>query len=255
MSLTVYVIYHDVLLWENYKELDPDELDLITFVAVNKDIVPKREEFPPKKVIREWDLPEYDPNLQRLHVCDDTMVPKSHFNETGVHWHIALNKVCKTEYIYVCHNDMLFTKGSLAKLKSLLKPGRGITIARANFDKLVETSTYGQYEMSMYNYTVNEMNVDRTKMFPLFTNCAMETKLFEEQMYKLIRVNKKLFLSTLPGPSYRPAITFERTWALAMGAVLDEILVITGILHGHPPIDQVYTETQGGAVTQYPQFS
>ena len=143
----------------------------------------------------------------------------------------------------------------LFRSKSLLKPGRGITIARANFEKLVATSTYGPYEMSMYNYAANEMNVDRTKMFPLFTNCAMETKLFEDQMHKLIRINKKLFLSTLPGPSYRPAITFERTWALAMGSVLDEILVINGILHGHPPIDKVYTETQGGAVTQYPQFS
>lgn len=254
MSLTVYVIYHDVLLWENYRRLDPEELDLITFVCVNKSI-PKREDFTPKRLICEWDLPEYDENLQRLHVCDETMVPKSHFNETGVHWHLALNKVCTTDFIYVCHNDMLFTQGSLKHIQSLLKPGRGITIARANFDTLVNTSTYGQYELSMYTYTCKELGVDTQKMFPMFTNCAMETKVFEEQMHKLIHINKKLFLSTLPGPSYRPAITFERTWALAMGTALNEVLVVNGILHGHPPTDQILIDTEGGTKTQYPQFS
>lgn len=253
MSLTVYVIYHDVLNWENYKDLEPDELNLITFVCVNPD-VEKRVDFSPKRVLVEWELPIYDPNLQRKHVCDETMIPKSHFNETGVHWHLAVNKVCKTEYIYVCHNDMIFTKGSLRNVKSLLAPNKGVTIARTDFNTLVKTSTYGEYDMSMYRYTVETLGVDTSKHFPLFTNCAMKTSLFEQQMEKLITVNKKLFMATLPGHLYRPAITFERTWALAIGTVLDDVIVVNGILHAHPPIDDIMKRTQNGLESQYPEF-
>jgi hypothetical protein len=254
MSLSVYVIYHDLLNWENYKQLEPDELDLITFVCVNKDIE-KKTDFTPEKVIFEWDLPIYDSNLQRKHVCDETMIPKSHFNETGVHWHLAVNKVCKTEYIYVCHNDMIFTKGSLRNVKSLLAPTKGITIARADFHNIVKTSTYSDHEIDMYWYAIKEMGVDPSKQFPLFTNCAMKTNLFEQQMEKLIVVNKKLFMATLPGHWYRPATTFERTWGLAMGDVLDEVIVVNGILHSHPPIDEVLRQTENGRVSQYPEFN
>ena len=254
MSLSVYVIYHDLLNWENYKQLEPEEFNLITFVCVNKDLE-KKTDFTPKRVIFEWELPVYDPNLQRKHVCDETMVPKSHFNETGVHWHLAVNKVCKTEYIYVCHNDMIFTQGSLKNIQSLLAPNKGITIARTDFDTLVRTSTYGEYDLSMYKYAVETLGVDTSKQFPLFTNCAMKTSLFEQQMEKLIVVNKKLFMATLPGLWYRPAITFERTWALAMGNVLDEVIVVNGILHAHPPIDDVLRKTENGRVSQYPEFN
>lgn len=251
--LSVYVIYHDVLYTRNYEMLDPDEFNMITFVCVNKDH-PKHPEFTPFKHIHEWMLPIYDPHLQRLHVCDETMVPKSHFNETGVHWHLAVNSVCKTPYIYVCHNDMIFTKGSIRRIVEQLAPNKGITIARANYETLVNTSTFGQAERPMYTWASQELGVDHSKMFPLFTNCAMQTRLFEEQMRKLHPINMKLFMSTLAGPSYRPAITYERTWALAMGTVLDEIVVTTGILHSHPPIDDVLKDTENGTKPQYPQF-
>lgn len=258
MSLTVFVIFHDIIDKRNYEMLDPEEFDMIRFVCVNENIKKTfdKDFFDESKFIYEWKLPSYDPNLQRLHVCDETMVPKSHFNETGVHWHLTLNKVCKTEYIYVCHNDMIFTKGSLKRVKDLLAPHRGITIARADYEKLVATSTYGKYDSSMYTYAKRELEItDSQKLFPMFTNCAMKTCLFEQQMHKLIVINKKLFMATLPGEWYRPAITFERTWALAMGAVLDEIVVVNGILHCHPPIDDILEKTRNGELTQYPEFS
>lgn len=257
MSLRVFVIFHDGLDKRNYEMLDAEEFELITFLSVNPDIEDKKVDwdfFPSEQVIREWDFPVYDKNLQKLHVCDDTMIPKSHFNETGVHWHLAVNNACKEEYIYVCHNDMFFTRGSLSRIKSLLRPGRGITIARTNFENLVNTSTYSRHELDIYTYALGELGVSDAKMYPLFTNCAMETRVFEKQMKKLHPIHKKLFMKTLAGPSYRVAITFERTWALAMGGVLDEVLVVNGILHKHPPIEEVLEETEMGKKTQYPHF-
>lgn len=257
MSLSIYVIFHDSLDTRNYEQLTDDEFRLLTFVCVNKELTPKtydRDRF--TNILYEWDLPIYDPNLQRKHVCDNTMVPKSHFNETGVHWHLAVNKVCTTDYIYICHNDMIFTKGSVTKLLSLLAPGRGVTIARATYDQLVASSTFGYHEKEMYEYACTKLGItDRTKYYPLFTNCAMEREKFHQAMPALFQVNKDLFMTTLPGPSYRPAITYERTWALAMGDILDEIVVIKGILHAHPPIEPVIEQTRNGELHQYPEYS
>lgn len=255
MSLQVFVIFHDGLDKRNYELLDKDEFDLLTFVAVNENIQPKNfdSEFF-KNVMNEWELPVYDPKLQMRYICDETMEPKSPFNETGVHWHLAHNNVCTSEYIYVCHNDMIFTKGSLRNIQNQLKPGLGLTIARVNFETLVNTSTYGESDIGMYIHTLQELRVPNTKYYPMFTNCAMETKVFEEQMEKLIKINKFLFIHTLAGKPYRPAITFERTWALAMGGVLDEIRTVNGILHKHPPIDDILKSTQWGSLTQYPEY-
>ena len=38
MSLSIYVIFHDTLHEEYYENLDQDEFDLITFIAVNENI-------------------------------------------------------------------------------------------------------------------------------------------------------------------------------------------------------------------------
>lgn len=256
MSLTVFVIFHDTLDKRNYEQLSQEEFNLITFLCVNENIEKDYDKEFFKKIVYEWELPVYDPNLQRKHVCDSTMVPKSHFNETGVHWHIAANKLCTTDYIYVCHNDMIFTKGSLDRVCSLLYPGRGVTIARCTYDQIVLTSTYGPRDAYMYEYACKELNIDTRikRLYPMFTNCAMETDIFYAVMPDLFRVNKDLFMSTLPGPWYRPAITFERTWALAMGAALNEIIVTRGILHSHPPIDDVIEATKNGQEYQYPEF-
>lgn len=256
MSLTVFVIFHDILDKRNYEQLSQEEFNLIKFLCVNENIEKTYDKEFFKNVVYEWELPHYDPNLQRKHVCDNTMVPKSHFNETGVHWHIAANKLCDTEYIYICHNDMIFTEGSLNAVKSLLAPRRGVTIARATYPQLVLTSTYGQREEYMYQYACEKLQIDKSvqRYYPMFTNCAMETRLFYKLMPGLFEVNKDLFMSTLPGPWYRPAVTFERTWALAVGAVLDEVVVTKGILHSHPPIDDVLQATENGMKYQYPEF-
>ena len=256
MALSVFVIFHDTLDKRNYEQLSKEEFDMITFLCVNESIEKTYDTDFFKNVVYEWKLPIYDPNLQRKHVCDNTMIPKSHFNETGVHWHIAVNTLCSSEYIYVCHNDMIFTNGSLLRVKSLLKPGRGVTIARATYPQLVQTSTFGSRERYMYEYTCTTLGIDPSvdRFYPMYTNCAMETRLFYEAMPHVFDINKNLFMDTLPGPWYRPAITFERTWAIAMGAVLDEVIVTTGILHAHPPIEPVIEQTQNGLLHQYPQF-
>ena len=260
MSLQVYVIFHDKLFKENYEMLNPDELDKIIFVCTNPNVEKTYDKdfFDDSKFIYEWKLPQYDPKLQMRYICDETLEPKSHFHETGVHWHIALNKLCKKDYIYICHNDMVFTEGSIDRIIRHLKPGRGLTIAHMDYQMLLETTSVPDSEEYIYAYILKKFkcpSFKSDKKYPMFTNCALETKKFEDVMHELITINKKYFIHVLPGGQFRPAIVFERTWALAVGSVLDEVLPFVGILHVKPPIHDIMELTQNGELTQYPDFN
>jgi hypothetical protein len=178
--LSVYVVFHDALHPRYYQELDSDEFERITFVAVNEEIPKVYDEDVFKNVIREWELPIYNPNYQKRSVTDSTLVPGANVQEVGVYWHIAQNKVCTSEYIYLCHNDMFFTKGSINNIISKLAPTRGLTIRAMSYGSVVRSSTFGYAEEAFYEGAVHEFKIKNynTRLYPLFTNCAMSTELF-----------------------------------------------------------------------------
>ena len=47
-----------------YKDLDPDEFDCLRFIAVNENIPKEWDETRFPNVIKEWELPTYDPKWQ-----------------------------------------------------------------------------------------------------------------------------------------------------------------------------------------------
>lgn len=203
-----------------YEELDDEERSCLTFVAVNENI-PKDEPLP-EKYIKEWELPMYHKEWQ-----------ENNWMNGGVNHHIVMNRLSNADYIGFVQYDMKFPKGSIHKLKSLLDPDVGVSIKTMDIHTLIATSTYGFHEFNLYNYAISQLPPIRSKTFPLFHNCFMLRKKYEEIMPTLLNIDTALFkFHNKPGdPIYRFPITTERTLALAIGTIVDRVTEFKDISH------------------------
>lgn len=220
MSLEIFVIFHKKYFPEMYEELDDEERSCLTFVAVNENI-PKDEPLP-EKYIKEWELPMYHKEWQ-----------ENNWMNGGVNHHIVMNRLSNADYIGFVQYDMKFPKGSIHKLKSLLDPDTGVSIKTMDIHTLIATSTYGFHEFNLYNYAISQLPPIRSKTFPLFHNCFMLRKKYEEIMPTLLNIDTALFkFHNKPGdPIYRFPITTERTLALAIGTIVDRVTEFKDISH------------------------
>lgn len=207
-----------------YEDLDEDELKYIRFVAANPDTIEDTSFETPNgtDVIKEWELPKYDPALQ-----------KNNWWIGGVVHHVIANKICKTQYMGFAQHDFRFKKGSIRNLLAQLKPGTGVHIRSMNFKDLVKTSTFGMYELNLYEYALTQLPRLKLDRFPIYHACFCETRCYEEIIDMLMSIDRRLFeFHNQPGdPIYRFAITSERTLALALGTVLDNLVEIKDIIH------------------------
>lgn len=219
VDLDIFVIFHKRIFPEMYEELDDDERACLKFIAVNEKF---EKDVCPEKYIKEWELPVYHPEWQ-----------EQYWMNGGVNHHVVMNKLSDAEYIGFVQYDMRFPKGSIHKLKSMLKPEIGISIKTMNFHNLVATSTYGFYEFDLYNYALSQLPPVKSSNFPLFHNCFMLRTKYEEIMPKVLEIDKKLFeFHNKPGdPIYRFPITTERTLALAIGTVVEDVIEFGEISH------------------------
>lgn len=219
-SLEIFVIFHKKIFPEMYEELDDDERKCFTFIAVNEEIekeVPDNLEY-----IKEWDLPIYNKDWQ-----------ENHWMNGGVNHHIIINKLSKADYIGFVQYDMKFPKGSVYALKELLKPNIGVSIRTMNFHQLMATSTYGFHEFDLFNYALSQLPQLKSTSFPLYHNCFMLREHYEKIMPKVLEIDKRLYeFHNRPGdPYYRFAITTERTLALAIGTIVDDVIEFKDITH------------------------
>ena len=220
MSLEIFVIFHKKIYPEMYEELDDEEKACLSFIAVNEEI---EKDVPNDiKYIKEWDLPIYNKDWQ-----------ENNWMNGGVNHHIVMNKLSDADYIGFFQYDMKFPKGSIHKLKSMLKPDVGISIRVMNFHQLMATSTYGFHEFDLYNYALSQLPQLKSSQFPLYHNCIMLREKYESIMPKVLEIDKRLFeFHNKPGdPYYRFAITTERTLALAIGTVLENVIQFKDITH------------------------
>jgi hypothetical protein len=219
-SLEIFVIFHKKYFPDMYEELDDEEKACLTFVAVNENI--EKEGELPEKYVKEWELPLYDPDWQ-----------KNNWMNGGVNHHIVLNKVSKADYIGFVQYDMKFPKGSIHKLKKMLNPNIGVSLKTMNLHDLLATSTYGFYEIDLFNYALTQLPPLKSNRFPLYHNCFMLREKYEEIMPKILIIDKQLYsFHNKPGdPMYRFPITTERTFALGASCVLDDVIEIEGITH------------------------
>lgn len=222
-TLDIFVIFHKKLFPEMYEELDEDEFKCLKFIAVNEEMEkePWDETIFPN-VIKEWELPVYHPEWQ-----------KNNWMNGGVNHHIVLNKLSSADYMGFMQYDMRFPKGSVKRLKSMLAPKVGVSIRTMDFHFLMGTSTYGFSEMSLYNYALTQLPPFKSQKFPLFHNCFMKREHYEAIMPKVLEIDNLLYkFHNRPGdPIYRFPITTERTLALAIATVVDDVLEFKEISH------------------------
>ena len=153
----------------------------------------------------------------------------------GVNHHIVMNKISNADYIGFVQYDMRFPKGSIHKIKEMLmsKPNVGVSIKTMNLHDLLATSTYGFHEVDLFNYALTQLPPLKSKNFPLFHNCFMSREHYEKIMPKVLEIDKRLYeFHNKPGdPIYRFPITTERTLAIAIGSVVDEVVEFKEISH------------------------
>lgn len=220
-TLEIFVIFHKKIFPEMYEELDDEERACLRFIAVNENI--EKEEPPPEfEYIREWELPVYYPEWQ-----------ENNWMNGGVNHHIVLNKLSDADYIGFVQYDMKFPKGSIKKLKTMLHPDIGVSIKVMNIMTLIGTSTYGFHEFDLYNYAISQLPPIKSETFPLYHNCFMLREKYEEIMPCLLKIDQALYkFHNRPGdPIYRFPITTERTLALAIGTVVDQVIEFKDISH------------------------
>ena len=78
--LKVFVVFHETLHPGCYEALDADEFDMLTFVAVNPSVPKTYDETRFTRVIKEWELPTYDPTLQERGYCENSVLGHAHLN-------------------------------------------------------------------------------------------------------------------------------------------------------------------------------
>lgn len=202
-----------------YEELDEEEKACLTFVAVNENI---EKDVLPEKYIKEWELPVYNPDWQ-----------KNNWMNGGTNHHIVMNKVSKADYIGFVQYDMRFPKGSIHRLKSMLSPNIGVSVKVMDLYTLLATSTYGFHEVELFNYTLSQLPQIKSMHFPLYHNCFMLREKYEEIMPVVLKIDETLYtFHNKPGdPIYRFPITTERTLALGIASVVDDVVELTGISH------------------------
>jgi hypothetical protein len=220
MSLEIFVIFHKRVYPEMYEELDDEERACLTFIAVNENI--EKDVLPESGYIKEWELPVYHQEWQ-----------DNNWMNGGVNHHVVLNKVSKADYIGFVQYDMRFPKGSIHRLKSMLSPNIGVSIKTMDLHTLLATSTYGFHEVDLFNYALTQLPPLKSKNFPIFHNCFMLRSKYEDIMPLVLKIDENLYtFHNRPGdPIYRFPITTERTIALGIASIVDDVLEFKEIVH------------------------
>ena len=230
MSLQLFVIFHRKIYPEMYEELEENEMECFTFIAVNG----ATSEFYKDRTINEWELPIYNPEWQ-----------KKHWVNGGVNHHIVLNKLITAKYAGFVQYDMKFKKGSVRYIKSLLEPNKGISLKTISFRELI-TTTHDIDDISIYEDVITDIfgfnNLIKVynkivyiteigNKFPLYHMCIMESETWYKLMPKILEFDEKAFKLIKEGDKWwRFPIVTERNLALFIGFLLSEMIDVSAYI-------------------------
>ncbi len=185
--LQIFIVFHKLIHDECYKYISNEILDkYFTFIAVNKDI-PKQYNPYRYKVIKEWELPIYDPTFQQRG-----------YNENSAIYHIFVNKLHeKYKYIGFFQYDMMFGKNIQKILKSIQVSSPTVFYhQKFSFDfccyKTWNEPTTMEFIIKDYE-TYFQKPLDRTRDFPLYNSFILPVVLFEKIMPWILTLYDKLY--------------------------------------------------------------
>jgi hypothetical protein len=235
MSLEIFVIFHEEINDSNYKDLTDEEKKYLTFVAVNESIF-KTYDSSKYKVIREWELPIYHPELQR-----------NSFNENSVLRHLYENKRVITQYVGITQYDFYFPKNSIQNILNSINTSP-IELFFASELKNYETcfiytwlhfNTYNNrviFELMKQQYElIRGRQINRNKEFPLLNSYIIPGRVFNEIMPMVIDLYNYYMQNHIfgAGPIFKDlAGSFERIMAFIIGQEADKFIT-WDIKHTH----------------------
>lgn len=229
----IFVVFHKKIFDECYKELTQEELDsYFTFVAVNPTI---QKEYNTSKynIIREWELPVYDPGLQ-----------EKGYRENSVLYHAWANKLHEPyDYIGFFQYDMVFQRDTLKNVISEISKANDLIY----FPLQTYTFKYIYETMGYEHNTVKFIIEDYTKYFnqefsykadyPLWNTFILPKEFYSDKMMPWIY---QLYEKTWPWCNQAPNQThfthvagvYERVSAMIVGeACMRPVLL--NIEHDH----------------------
>ena len=225
MNFQIFVIFHRQTFQECYAKLPREQLDYLTFVAANPDL-PK--EYPPGvKILREWELPFYDPRYQREGYCENSVL-----------FHLTRNGLLQQyDYVGFCQYDMVLSdlSGVIACLET--SPS-GVFFQRPLADEALAGYPYcflqswrGGTEIATLNAIETEFEkcfgrkVNRHRKYPMWNTYIVPARTFEAIANWAMHVDTVIYPWCVEPPHYTKlghvAGVFERVFSLGIGELLD----------------------------------
>lgn len=223
--LKVFVVFHERLRPGCYEALDADEFDMLTFVAVNPSVQKTYDETRFTRVIREWELPVYDPTLQERGYCENSVL-----------WHAHLNNLYSPgDRVLFLQWDMALEKGAIRNAE-ILSRGAPTTCVRAGWGHFEVYFSRNEHTMSLLSEICNSFQdafgmpvLFGETLYPLNNAYVLEGAALSavvEWAMTLREVVEAGCADPAPwshlGPSYvwkRVGVVYEHVMALALGCL------------------------------------
>lgn len=229
MSLKIFVVFHASIHEDCYAELYPDELSCITFFAVNEKL-PKQYPTDPKyKIIKEWELPNFDPKLQEQGFCENSAIIHSHLNKL----YGPGDRIGFAQY------DMYMRRGSIRHLISMGRPGSVQTMIMCPWS-LFEGNFPGQ--MGIFEKAAEDMksywpdsHFSKEAGFPMCNTYVIDADLLDRIVPWIIQFHSKIYPECIL-PPYNPrfgqiACFYEHIIGMVLQALCKDFRPWEGIIH------------------------
>jgi hypothetical protein len=229
MALKIFVVFHSSINEMCYDELSPEELDHLTFVAVNE-AVPKTYPADPKyRIIKEWELPNFNPKLQQ-----------QGFQENSVLHHVYMNKLySEDDRVGFAQYDMYMKRGTIDFLKRTARP-EGVqcmvacpySLALGNFNGHDGIFVKAIEDMKLY---FPESHFSKDSLYPMCNTYVLPVKLFNKIMPWIIQLHDKIYPECIL-PPYRPrygevGCYYEQIMGFVITALCMDLAPWPGIIH------------------------
>ena len=228
MSTHIFIIFHSKIFDECYSRIPRDVLkNNFTFVAVNPTI-PKSYTQNKYNVINEWELPVYNPDLQRLNHKENSVLHHVHAN--GLH--LPHKKVGFFQY------DMNFNKINMVKFLHNMDPRLCYVFDESDYHHAFITTywMYDDYKELIFNDYEKHFNkkIDFNRTFPLFNSFIIDSTIYSKMMNFLSPVYIKYTHIIDNNSSNYIAGLYERFTALVLS---QEDLYFEKINHIHHDLE------------------
>lgn len=213
MKLQLYVVFHEKIFDECYKDIPQDILDqYFTFIAVNENIE-KQYTANKYKVVNEWELPKYNNRLQ-----------KEGYKENSVIYHVLANDMHKqSKYVGFFQYDMIFTMDAINTiLRETETESTCLYLESYNF-VFCGQKTWNEPDVMRYLITNYEkfhnkpFSFEASEAYPLYNSYVIPVETYEKIMPWVISLYDKLAPIVKHKHFGHIAGLYERVMAFAVG--------------------------------------